>query len=1146
MTFLLGTYLSMWIGGACLKKRILIEEEPKKSKKKTDKKSTDDAEEDAENYYFACAALNLMPIADQMRTMGHPMLNIGLPHWSPVRPVQSSLHLASPCDPPSCCFVNEEVIKTVNKAVISENYRKISLVKSDTVTDKTHQKHLKETKSCSSIKHFNALNYIFGDESSYGNKVYCVNYFTVEKGHTSSGGSLKGQSSNNIEEPERQTKVKLCNCGCSSKKETTCSCTQSYCSLDLPKELAHLINIRKCQQIKCDAKKHQKTSPLPDDRILLDIHSMQKECCDVTEAVEEVVGGMEAKMKFGEDPCLCSCECRFGFTKKTTYCKVCGGYERTGEEIVDKHGQEPFPCPIYHKLIDKNKLKTWSTSGSDSKKRTEDSQKNLKSASKSPTEKRPIVSEKNAESEKESKKSKKKVKDDRFKFNYGYQGIPPHIGHSHCAMPCTGTLGVVPKNMGWLWTAEDILGLKFRPMWKPGATNKHVVRLLRMAKNPDVVISKKRRKDARLKKRPLKRPLLIIHKKDGEYTVTMETMKTFTKARTFNQYPYEDKPVLTYTIGRTDEENRERQKKKEREQRRLERAQRQFIQSAFRDMCQEICLKTYQQALGILPDAENPECPCYPAHPDADKINLDLSCSCSEEKSYIGSDTDSDEWIVEFTPPNATFDPSFKSKKIIKVDNATQYTYLDYRVKLVDRFGNPVPRYFKGPDGKQQCSDLGGFWSPDHNWLEINIDGYIAPDERWAPNNFIGPSSEQVDAETGKFQATNGKWLVVGVDGYVDGQGKWRFYPKQRAPVPQKKRHLPAVRGKKIDKQHDNTKESEGTWSCFGDASPKYLSKMGIIGHGPDKSLLLSKLKDMLAHGEDVRMPEPSLVPHLPVSKKGKKQHILPPRMKCRHPVPSDKGILAVDSDGNKIYFKLKHRNNLRPNERIANLTNRGISLSSFHVPCFHSFINTEIMKQQQRERLLAADKRMIVAQGWRPGAISTRLLGKLNKAKLQKSAVELEKPSKKSKKRIDNKPALIISKIDGEYKIEMQVTPPLESTQDYCSPLVYKITKANNEDRIKKLEKKKQRLIRNAVGDVWCDLYHPDVCERTCQKAYKRTIGLLPFDANNSDRICESDEEGMENINSCLCDDENDSSNCSSTDINWEIHFSPPYHHSR
>ncbi|XP_026749193.3 uncharacterized protein LOC113509973 [Galleria mellonella] len=865
--------------------------------------------------------------------------------------------------------------ETIIKEYINAEYRNTSLVKSDTVIYQ-HQKNLQQCRSCSTVKRLNALNYIFGDEgSSYGNQVYYVGYFMVEKDPTPFGSSLKGKSSEKSSEPQPSYKIKLCDSEVQCKKETNCSCTHSYCSLDLPVKTSRLISVTKCQQFDCDHKVYK--APVTDERILLDISSMQKECCGITQAVEEVVGDMKAKMKFEEDPCFCTCECRFGFTKKTTYCKVCGGYETTGDDVV---GQEPFPCPIFHKLVDKNKLKTLSTSGSDSKKRTDDSQKMFKSASKSSNEKRPIVSEKSAESEKDPKKGKKKKKDDRFKFNYGYQGIPPQIGHEHCAMPCTGTLGSVPKNMGWLWTAEDIPGIKFRPLWKPGATNKHVVRLLRMAKNPGVVISKKKRKDSLLKKRSLKRPLLIVRKKDGEYSVTMETMKTYAKPRTFNQYPYEDKPVLTYTIGRTDKENKERQKKKERERRRLERAQRQFIQSAFRDVCQEICLKTYQQALGILPDAESPGCPCYPVHPNGEMANVGVSCSCSEEKSSIGSDTDSDEWIVEFTPPNATFDPTFKSKKVIKTNNTTQYSYLDYRVKLVDRFGNPVPRYFKGPDGKQQCSDLGGFWSADHNWLEINVDGYIAPDGRWAPNIFIGPNGEQVDAETGKFQTTSGKWLVVGVDGYIDSQGRWHFYSKPRGTVSQKKRGIFGASDRKGGAgakghvlYHDKT--SEVTWSCFGDASLKQLSKVGVIGHGTDKRLLLSKLKDMLARGEDVKIPEPSSVPRLPSSRKGKRTKMLSPkgfdsrnfflkRTKCSHPVPSEKGIVAVDAHGNKTFFRLKDYNNQRPKERIATITDQGISLSSFHVPCFHSFINTELMKQQQRKLLfsLTTDKSKVVS----------------------------------------------------------------------------------------------------------------------------------------------------------------------------------------
>lgn len=477
-----------------------------------------------------------------------------------------------------------------------------------------------------------------------------------------------------------------------------------------------------------------------------------------------------------------------------------------------------------------------------------------------------------------------------------------------------------------------------------------------MARHPGQIMTKKKRKDLGKKKRPLKRPLLVVHKRDGEFAVTMETMKTFTKPRALNQQPYEDKPVVTYIIGRTKEENSERLKRKERKQRRLERAQRHFIQSAFRDMCHEICLKTYQQALGILPDAEDPECACYPALPTAEDTNLDLSCSCSEDKlSFLGSDTDSDEWFVELTPPNATFNPLYKSKKVLKTENGSQYTYMDYKVKLLDRFGNPIPRFFKGPDGKQQCSDLGGFWSPDHKWLEINVDGYIAPDGRWAPMIFIGPNGEQVDAETGKFQAMNGKWLVVGVDGFVDGQGKWKFYPT--AAESRMKRHVvtPVARkertgGKKVFKNDE--------WSCFGDASPRQVSELGIVGHGEDRKLLLLRLQKMLERGEDVTIPKTSTVYRLPIKKGRKGNPIKFPRSfveryKCHHPVPSDKGIVAVDDHGRKIYFRLKDQKNRRPNERMALLTEQGISLSSFHVPCFHSFINSEVMKQQLRERLI-------------------------------------------------------------------------------------------------------------------------------------------------------------------------------------------------
>lgn len=45
-------------------------------------------------------------------------------------------------------------------------------------------------------------------------------------------------------------------------------------------------------------------------------------------------------------------------------------------------------------------------------------------------------------------------------LKYAFIFLAPQIGHSQCVMPCTGTLGNVPKHMGWLWTAEDVPGMK--------------------------------------------------------------------------------------------------------------------------------------------------------------------------------------------------------------------------------------------------------------------------------------------------------------------------------------------------------------------------------------------------------------------------------------------------------------------------------------------------------------------------------------------------------------------------------------------------------------------------------------------------------------------------------------------------------------
>lgn len=307
-----------------------------------------------------------------------------------------------------------------------------NLINSRTEMDKNNHLIISKCKSCSSINRDNCkmLDYIFGDyNGSFGNKVYCAGYFTVEndfkKSKESSRSSLEQQSSGKSAADFKGINFQISDNECPNRKLDGNLCSKSSCSLESANQIDNLINITKCKQVNCDNRDHSKLQSPPDDRIFLDRSNFNKECCDISEKVEQIVGEMKAKMKFEGDPCYCSCECTFGFTKKTTYCAVCGGYEKTGEDLAREQRLDmPFPCPTFHKLVDKNKLKTWSTSGSSafSKRKADESQRSLKLGVKSTTsEKNSIVANKSAESGKDAKKGKKK--DDRFKFNYGYQGI---------------------------------------------------------------------------------------------------------------------------------------------------------------------------------------------------------------------------------------------------------------------------------------------------------------------------------------------------------------------------------------------------------------------------------------------------------------------------------------------------------------------------------------------------------------------------------------------------------------------------------------------------------------------------------------------------------------------------------------------------
>ncbi|XP_049867254.1 uncharacterized protein LOC126367668 [Pectinophora gossypiella] len=646
-------------------------------------------------------------------------------------------------------------------------------------------------------------------------QVYQVFYFTVELDDPSKPSTPKSGAQSQSQTPTQDLsrsgspasvpakKFKFCapECPTMADEEPTCALGVCKPGTSYRSPTTKVVCVNDTCPIKEKEGVERELSPADSD-LEIDFKEIHNLCCvkscEVADKVKDLI--VEGYLKTSKkpscmddavDPCYCACECSFKLGAKTTYCAVCGGYECLGDDTRAQPAYaQPHPCPVYHKLYDKAQIKTQSPWPEDDM--SKQAADNVSSkGGKTPSSKGVIqarsaknLAETKVEAGKEGKKKTKK-KVGKFTANTdqgSVSGAPQEFKHAlYCNAAQGGTIiKPVPKNMGWLWNAEDIPGLKFRPKWKPGAVNRILVRRYRTVREGVDIIAKKKRAMMQRKKKIEMKPTLVVKKQDGEYTVQMEVFKKYSKDRFLYQYPYDEKPPLIYTIGKTEETKQKIQKQRERRERRETRRKSRLLQSTFRDKCQEICLKAYNQAIGLLPlpNPNNPDCPC-----DVEAIKQPSpvvdSCSCSEEGTISSSDTDGDDWIIEFTPPLARWDAKAKHLPAI-VDNECQYNYLDFKVKLFDKQGNPVPRYFKGPDGKQECSDLGGFWSPEHLWLEINKDGYIGPDNRWVPVNFTGPDGMFYLSEEGHFTDSGGKVWRIGIDGYVDKDGKWAFYSKRR------------------------------------------------------------------------------------------------------------------------------------------------------------------------------------------------------------------------------------------------------------------------------------------------------------------------------------------------------------------------------
>ncbi|CAF4958766.1 unnamed protein product [Pieris macdunnoughi] len=149
-----------------------------------------------------------------------------------------------------------------------------------------------------------------------------------------------------------------------------------------------------------------------------------------------------------------------------------------------------------------------------------------------------------------------------------------------------------------------------------------------------------------------------------------------------------------------------------------------------------------------------------------------------------------------------------------------------------------------------------------------------------------------------------------------------------------------------------------------------------------------------------------------------------------------------------------------------------------------------------------------------------------LNKAKLRKSVVTEVKQVKRQKKHTEPKPLITVGKTNGKYHIEMQV-----SENDEHTPLIYDIESVNNKAKLRKREKLQKYLTSNAVKNVWTDPFHPQNCENICLKSFYEAMGITA-----PETVPENIEE-----NSCTCEDEEVSSSCDSSEVDWVIHFTPP-----
>ncbi|KAI5641719.1 hypothetical protein NE865_06023 [Phthorimaea operculella] len=276
---------------------------------------------------------------------------------------------------------------------------------------------------------------------------------------SNSGGSTPAHKKSSV-------KFKHCSRLCPTALTQREVCSKSVCGITDKKKTSKQISAS-CTNVKCpsmEAAAVPRTPSPADSDIELKFDEIRNPCCvkscEVSERVKDLIcEGLAKKSKQSDkfdlkkDPCFCDCVCEFPMGGETTYCNICGGYEMLGPAVKEQPMfLQPHPCPVYHKLQDIGR-KPESADDDDAR-----SNKGKIGLGKQIKPVSPGNKTEASDSVKGLQLKPKKDKKKKRKSTEHTQGSPASRGQYHKS--CHVYLEQVPKNMGWLWNAEDIPGLK--------------------------------------------------------------------------------------------------------------------------------------------------------------------------------------------------------------------------------------------------------------------------------------------------------------------------------------------------------------------------------------------------------------------------------------------------------------------------------------------------------------------------------------------------------------------------------------------------------------------------------------------------------------------------------------------------------------